>query len=44
MNNEKPFDLLMKFLKWMDKVSREEPMRLETDNDDIVEMFLDDKE
>lgn len=33
-------DMLIKFLEWMYKTTRETPMRLETDNDDIVAMFL----
>ena len=32
--------ILLDFLKWIQKVSKDEPMRLETDNDDIVMMFI----
>ena len=32
--------LLIKFLEWLYKTSEAEPMKLETDIDDIVDMFL----
>ena len=31
---------LIGLLEWMNKVTAENPMRLETDNDDIVEQYL----
>ena len=31
---------LIKLLDWMDEILCNDPMRFETDNDDIVEMFL----
>ncbi len=31
---------LLHFLEWKNKVSLIEPMRLETDDDDIVDMYL----
>lgn len=34
-------DTLIKFLEWMNDVTLETPMRLETDNEDIALMFLD---
>lgn len=33
-------DMLIKFLEWMNEINRTDPMRLETDNDDIAMMFL----
>ena len=34
------YQTLLKFLEWMQKIQLHEPMRLETDNKDIVDMFL----
>ena len=31
---------LIDFLNWMNKVAQDSPMMLETDNDDIVDMYL----
>ena len=36
-------NFLMEFLTWMDKMNATEPMKLETDNDDIAMMFLDER-
>jgi len=33
-------EILIKFLEWMNEVSRKQPMRLETDFDDIIMMFM----
>jgi len=32
--------ILLDFLEWMDKTAAENPMQLETDNEDIVLMYL----
>ena len=32
--------LLLKFLKWMNMVTEQSPMLLETDNDDIIKLFI----
>jgi hypothetical protein len=37
---EKQKNILCRFMKWMDKVNSEDPTKLETDNDDIIQMFL----
>jgi len=37
-------ELLLIFLKWIDKQIKKDPMKLETDNDDVVEMFLKDEQ
>ena len=34
------YEILMDFLEWMNKVAIEDPMALETDNEDIIEMYL----
>jgi hypothetical protein len=31
---------LIDFLEWMNKTAQENPMMLETDNDDIAQMYL----
>jgi len=36
--------ILLDFLDWMDKIMKNEPFKLETDNDDMVDMYLEDKE
>ena len=36
-------DQLIGLLQWMNKVASETPMRLETDLDDIVEQYIDEK-
>jgi len=33
-------EILIKFLEWMNKTTMENPMQLETDNEDIAMMFL----
>ncbi len=33
-------DALLELFNWMDEINRTNPMQLETDNEDIVEMFL----
>ena len=33
--------LIIKFLEWTNKINAKSPMQLETDNDDIATMFLD---
>ena len=33
-------ELLIKFLEWMNEINSKEPMKLETDNEDIAMMFL----
>jgi hypothetical protein len=38
---ELDFTLLMGFMEWMDEINETLPMQLETDNDDIVMMYLD---
>ena len=40
MTNKDKKDLIVSFLHWVNNVSATDPMRLETDNDDIAEMFL----
>lgn len=35
---------LLSMLNWMDEINRANPMQLETDNEDIVAMFLEEKE
>ncbi len=34
------YKLLIGFLEWMNKTTTDNPMAIETDNDDIVAMFL----
>ena len=33
-------EILVKFLEWMNEINATDPMRLETDFEDIVEMFM----
>jgi hypothetical protein len=37
---QKEKEQLIGLLEWMNKVTAESPMRLETDNEDIVEQYL----
>jgi len=34
--------IILDFLEWMDKIVKDHPMTLETDNEDVAEMFLSD--
>lgn len=43
MNKEQLTKLLTDFLDWVDLVGRNHPMQLETDNDDIAMMYLDEE-
>ena len=36
---EKEKERMIGLLEWMDRVTQSDPMRLETDNDDIVEQY-----
>ena len=33
-------EVLLAFLEWMNKVAETEPMKLETDDEDLVDMFM----
>lgn len=37
-------DTLVKFQRWMIEINRTDPMRLETDFEDVAEMFLEENE
>ena len=39
-NNQSSKEHCLNMLNWQDKVMQTEPMRFETDNDDIVEMYF----
>lgn len=34
------YEICIDFLEWMNRTAAEHPMALETDNEDIVEMYL----
>jgi hypothetical protein len=40
MNNDDKKEFIVSFLNWMNEVWATDPMRLETDPDDIAEMFV----
>ena len=43
MSEKDKIDLLVGFLEWIDKVRENDPMRLETDYEDLVMMYLEEK-
>ena len=40
IDNNKERQMLIGLLDWMNKVAQDNPMALETDSEDIVEMYL----
>ena len=40
LHNEQERQMLIGLLEWMNKVAQDNPMALETDSEDIVDMYL----